>query len=624
MSQATIGIDFSTTFSSMAWFNPKTGQAEVLKNAEGEEKTPSVVYFGERATLVGTPAEQMLEDEQERRRVVVSVKRELVHAPTLALPGRRVKALEVAAEVLKKLKRDAEELHFHEAVSRAVVTCPAAFDYLEREEIERAARRAGFEEVRLLEEPVAAALAYSREGLKVGRYVLVYDLGGGTFDLALLREAGGGFELALEPKGLRRCGGDDFDEALYDYCEEEAQRQWGQALNGEGRDLRFLRECRKRKESLSAHDQVLFSSLVGEGRVFKHTLTREVFEELIGGRVETTVRLTGELVRTAKGQDYRVETVVLIGGSSRIPLVQRKLQEALPVEARKWRHQDVAVALGAAYFAQELWAPQPVSGPRPEDLGKREQYRAAVEMAWTDKSLNRAEVERLLALATALGLSREQAADIERQVMGDFKEAILDRQPTPRSAAKATVTVTPDGTGDYASLDQAVAAIAENGTIRLWPGEHHIKAPLTIEKPDTAGRDGHGRNGYPRQRGGVRHCVCRSRPVCGRGHYIPPRGDNARGCGGGGLGRSEFRPVPFHGRGVNRRRGTLRQWPGAICQSHGSHHKVLGGEKHKMRSLDGRAGAAHAGGERLRGKWGGDSLCRQCGRIGAQEPLCRQ
>jgi formylglycine-generating enzyme required for sulfatase activity len=361
MSTTTIGIDFGTTTSSMAWVDPGTGKAEILKNAEGEEKTPSVVYFGAELVLVGTPAEQMLEDPQEGRRVVVSVKRELISAPTLALPGRRVKAVEVAAAVFAKLKRDAEELHFQEPVTRAVITCPASFDVMEREAIEAAARLAGFAEVRTLEEPVAAALAYSRAGLGVGRHVLVYDLGGGTFDLALLREEAGGFALALEPKGLRRCGGDDFDQALYDYCDEEAERQWGVPLNSQGRDLRFLRDCRRRKENLSAQDKVLFSSLVGEGRLFRHSLTRELFEGLIGSRIDTTMRLTGDLVHAAEVQGFPVETVVLIGGSSRIPLVQRKLKETLPVEPRRWQHQDVAVALGAAYFAQGIWKPKPAS-----------------------------------------------------------------------------------------------------------------------------------------------------------------------------------------------------------------------------------------------------------------------
>ncbi len=143
-----IGIDFgTTTSSSMAWVDPRSGEARILKNAEGEEKTPSVVYFGAGEPVVGSPAELMLEDDEERRRVVTSIKRELVNAPTLALPGRRVKAVEVAAAVFAKLKRDAEALYFQQPVTRAVVTCPAAFDVLERDAIAAAVRLGGFAEV---------------------------------------------------------------------------------------------------------------------------------------------------------------------------------------------------------------------------------------------------------------------------------------------------------------------------------------------------------------------------------------------------------------------------------------------------------------------------------------------
>ncbi|MBK1704302.1 Hsp70 family protein [Halochromatium glycolicum] len=421
--EPSLGIDFGTTTSSMAWVDPRTGEARIIKNAEGEEKTPSVVYFGDGEPVVGTPAEHMLEDDEERRRVVASVKRELVNAPTLALPGRRVKPVEVAAAVLGKLKRDAEELHFNEPVARAVITCPAAFGPLERDEIAKAARLAGFAAVELLEEPVAAALAYSRDGRGVGKYVLVYDLGGGTFDLALLREQAGGFELAMEPKGLLRCGGDDFDLALYEHCERLAEQQWGERLDGAGLDLGFLRDCRKRKENLSAHDKVLFSSLIAAGRVFKHTLTRAVFEDLIRERVEATVRLTAELVRGAEARGQAVETVVLIGGSSRIPLIQRQLAEALPVAPRKYGEMDVAVALGAAYFSERVWPTEPVDD-RPAGLA---QYRAAVEQVWSAQPPAASALEGLGPRAGELGLDAEQAAAIERGVMGETKEAVLAR-----------------------------------------------------------------------------------------------------------------------------------------------------------------------------------------------------
>jgi len=348
---ALLAIDFGTTTSSMAWYNPKTGRAEILKNAEGEEKTPSVVYFGEQEVLVGAPAEHLIEDETERERVIWSIKRELATRRTLALPDRRVTAVDVVREVLAKLKRDAEELHFHRPVSGLVLTYPAAFDVLEREALEQAARGAGFSNVRLLEEPVAAGLAYGHEHEDAGRNLLVYDLGGGTLDLAVLsRDDDGGFRLATEPRS-ERLGGDDFDRALGDLVEAEVRRQLWQSFGG--LDPFELRQCRKRKEELSHREQVNVSMYV-EGQRIAFILHRAEFEALIRDQVEKTARLTRDLAAEAKARGYPVETVVLIGGASRTPLVQQQLMEVLPVKPRKWHHQDVAVALGAAYFRREI------------------------------------------------------------------------------------------------------------------------------------------------------------------------------------------------------------------------------------------------------------------------------
>ena len=351
----------------MAWFNPRTGQAEILLNAEGEQQTPSIAYYGEKLTLVGTPAEYMLEDPEERKRVILSVKRELAQTPFLPLPGRRVRPVEVAAAILAKLKRDAEELHFHQPVDRALITCPAAFDPLQRDEIAAAAKQAGFGEVALLEEPVAAAMAFAQAGMRVGRHVLVYDLGGGTFDLALLiQEDDGSFRVGLEPKGLARCGGDDFDRALYYHFDDVAVTQLGRTI-GEGGaiDPQLLRLCRQRKENLSSTERSNFSSYLQSdlGAIpFQHQIERTTLEELIGRYVDTTVSLTKELVGQAAAEGYPVDTVVLIGGSSRVPAVQRRLQDALPVAPQRWQQQDVAVALGAAHQAHLLWESGGVAG----------------------------------------------------------------------------------------------------------------------------------------------------------------------------------------------------------------------------------------------------------------------
>ena len=213
-------------------------------NAEGETKTPSLVYFGARETLVGKPVDQMLEDvssdlalrEELFQRIVMSIKRYLLPPNRrISLPdGRFVRPVEVVAEILKKLRRDSEEPHFHEGITKAVITRPAEFHAVHRRVIEDAGRLAGFEEVVSFDEPVAGALAYSQEGLKVGKHVLVYDLGGGTFDLAVLHNEGESFYPALEPKGMDRCGGDDFDQALYDHCDEITLRKLDRPISLSG------------------------------------------------------------------------------------------------------------------------------------------------------------------------------------------------------------------------------------------------------------------------------------------------------------------------------------------------------------------------------------------------------
>jgi len=364
-----IGIDFGTSNSCAAWFNPKTRRAETLLNEEREEKTPSIVFYDAAETLVGKPAENRIADgarlegaarAEEMQRVVKSIKRNLLSPPRLPLPdGRDVRPVEVAAEILRKLKRDAQELHFHDEVRRAVITCPAVFDSRQRKVIKEAARLAGFEEVELLEEPVAAALAFGHTGVKVGKCVLVYDLGGGTFDLALLvRQPDGAFRVEMEPDGDARCGGDDFDLALYDHWDGQLRAKSSRpiSLAESTVDLRFLHECRVRKENLSVSERCEFRSLIPGGRTFKAAITRATLEGLIAERIEKTVELTRGMVERARKKGFEVESLVLIGGSSEIPLVRQLLESRVGVKPFRWQHRDWAVALGAAYHARQTWA----------------------------------------------------------------------------------------------------------------------------------------------------------------------------------------------------------------------------------------------------------------------------
>src|SRR4028118_990346 len=182
----------------------------------------------------------------------------------------------------------------------------------------------------------AGALAYSRAGLNVGKHVLVYDLGGGTFDLAVLDNEGESFHVAMEPKGMERCGGDDFDHALYHHCDEIVRKELGRPISLTGAvDLNFLRECRRRKEGLTYQGRgKLGDYLPSEGVpvLFEHEVDRQTFEGLIGEYVETSTRLTEEILKQADTRGHEVDTAVLVGGSSRVPLVMRALKGTLPVE----------------------------------------------------------------------------------------------------------------------------------------------------------------------------------------------------------------------------------------------------------------------------------------------------
>ena len=441
-----IGIDFGTTNSSMAWFDPRIGEAENILNAEGQTKTPSLVYFGEDETLVGEPVENLIQDvstdrahrDEVFRCTIASIKRNLLSPPRIALPGGRfVRPVDVAAEIMKKLKRDAEEGHFHEEIERAVITCPAEFNVLQRQKIEEAGRLAGFREVLLLEEPVAGALAYAHGGLNVGKHVLVYDLGGGTFDLAVLDNEDESFHVAMEPKGMERCGGDDFDLALYYHCDEVAREKLGRPISLTGAvDLSFLRSCRRRKESLTFQQRGRFNAYLSSenGPVrFEHEVDRQTFEELIGEYVETTTRLTEEILKQADTRDHEVDTVVLVGGSTRVPLVTRTLKATLPVSPLGFDRKDVAVALGAACYTNIRWpsirqrsSKIPVHAPQDHTL--LDQYRAAVEETVSDRKLNKVEIDRLNTFARQIGLSKEQIANIESRVLGNSKEVTLLQQ----------------------------------------------------------------------------------------------------------------------------------------------------------------------------------------------------
>ncbi len=469
MNEPSIGIDFGTCNSSAAWFNPSSGQAELLLNAEGEYKTPSVVYFGpDREIAVGKHAEGQVEDIEGRKRVLSGVKCELARKTARVIGDRRVTPLEAVALILRKIKSDAETGHFHEPVTRAVITCPAVFTEVQKDRLREAAALAGFFAVELLEEPVAAALAYAESGIKVGHCVLVYDLGGGTLDLAvLIREEGEDvFRPALEPRG-EEIGGEDFDRAIYDYFETIIRNETRRPICDDGRDLHLLRQCRKLKETLSSisNPRPLSGHWTGLSQL-QLRMDQAVFEGAVEKLVERTMHLTRAIQQDAARERFLLDSVILIGGSSRIPRIVRRLKETLQLEPTEWQKQYVAVALGAAYHAERIWG----GGARAERERKH-------------REIEEAALQRRLAQQAALQLEMERDAGATGTGRGGAAANVRGRSQAPagkRAAEIPPASPVPTGAAVHDQVDQ----------LRKEPEKPYAAppSPLASSSTSTSGR----------------------------------------------------------------------------------------------------------------------------------------
>ena len=358
-----IGIDFGTTYSTMCAMDGN-GKPVVLKDGDGNEKIPSLVFWGpDGQVLVGQAAAYEfenvsgIEDEEKRfdamGRFVRSVKRDFLPDRAIALPdGRTVTPLDCVAEILRYMKAEAEGTWFHGGVPSAVLTHPATFTEAQKSLLREAAGKAGFTDVELLPEPVAAAVGYAATGAELGEGVLVYDLGGGTFDLAYLRrDAGGGFHFPVPPMGDARCGGDDLDQAIYDHAEAELMERSGKrfADSTDEVSLPFLFNCRAAKEKLSRVGSATLRYVKPEeGLAYRSELRREEFERLAQPLLGRTFSMTGRMLDQLGSRGLDVDTVLLIGGSSQIPLVSSSLQDLLGIKPLETMHAETAVAMGAA------------------------------------------------------------------------------------------------------------------------------------------------------------------------------------------------------------------------------------------------------------------------------------
>ncbi len=365
-----VGIDLGTTNSLVACMD-LTGP-KVIPGAEGERLVPSVVSLSRAGEIVvGEPARKLLIAEPERTvysvkrlmgRGVADVKEELDLFPfrvaegsesviRLQLGGRTFTPSEISAFVLRQLKRNAETF-LGEAVSQAVITVPAYFNDAQRQATKDAGRIAGLEVLRLVSEPTAACLAYGLDKRQEG-VVAVYDLGGGTFDISILKLREGIFEV-LATNGNTHLGGDDIDNRLLKIALEDVQSEWGEDVSRSGGAVQTLRRA-----VIDAKERLSFAPATSiefewAGRRYQREITRALFEKLIADIVERTLGPCRSCLRDAGLTPERIDEVVLVGGSTRIPMVRAAVEKLFRARPHTELNPDEVVALGAAVQAAIL------------------------------------------------------------------------------------------------------------------------------------------------------------------------------------------------------------------------------------------------------------------------------
>jgi len=370
-----IGIDLGTTNSCVSVMEGDS--AKVIENSEGARTTPSVVAYGEELT-VGAPAKRQAVTNPDNTLYAIKrligrkhnddvVKKDASMVPYkivaadngdawVEADGKSLAPQQVSAEILKKMKKTAEDYLGHE-VKEAVITVPAYFNDSQRQATKDAGKIAGLEVKRIINEPTAAALAYGLDKGKGDQKIAVYDLGGGTFDISIIEiaEVDGEHQFeVLSTNGDTFLGGEDFDLALIEYLAEEFKKESGVDLHNDPLALQRLKEgAEKAKIELSSNQQtevnLPYITADSSGpKHFVHKLTRAKLEALVEGLVEKTLAPVKIALKDAKLKASDVDEVILVGGQTRMPLVQEKVKTFFGKEARKDVNADEAVAVGAA------------------------------------------------------------------------------------------------------------------------------------------------------------------------------------------------------------------------------------------------------------------------------------
>ncbi|RHW41007.1 molecular chaperone DnaK [Neobacillus notoginsengisoli] len=342
-----IGIDLGTTNSCVAVL--EGGEPKVIPNPEGNRTTPSVVAFKNGERQIGEVAKRQAVTNAD---TIMSIKRHMGTTHTEEIEGKKYTPQEVSAILLQYLKSYAED-YLGEEVTKAVITVPAYFNDAERQATKDAGRIAGLEVERIINEPTAAALAYGLDKTDEDQTILVYDLGGGTFDVSILELGDGVFEVKATA-GDNRLGGDDFDQAIIDYLVDQFKKENGIDLSQDKMAVQRLKDAaEKAKKDLSGitSTQISLPFITAGAAGPLHLdvqLTRAKFDELTAGLVERTMGPTRQALSDAGMSASEIDKVILVGGSTRIPAVQEAIKQATGKEPHRGVNPDEVVAMGAA------------------------------------------------------------------------------------------------------------------------------------------------------------------------------------------------------------------------------------------------------------------------------------
>ncbi len=344
-----IGIDLGTTNSCCAVL--EGGTPTVIANAEGDRTTPSVVAFTKKGDeLVGIQAKRQAVTNADN--TISSIKRLMGTNKTVSAMGKTFKPEEISAKILAKIKKDAEA-YLGEPVTKAVITVPAYFNDAERQATKNAGKIAGLEVERIVNEPTAAALAYGLDKQDKLQTILVYDLGGGTFDVSILELGDGVYEVKAT-SGNNRLGGDDFDKRVMDYIVGEIKKETGADVTGDQMAMQRIKdEAEKAKKDLSNATMATISlpfiaQVNGSPVNYEGELSRAKFESLNKDLFDSTLDSVRKAMKDAKLSASDIDQVVLVGGSTRIPYIQDLVKKELGKEPNKSVNPDEVVAMGAA------------------------------------------------------------------------------------------------------------------------------------------------------------------------------------------------------------------------------------------------------------------------------------